>query len=98
MAVERVNGTSWLRKKGIEQAQALAENAAYRLKREIGTTELLLLFVDSLIGAGIFVLPGVAAAKYAGPAVSLSYLLGGNRLHLCGPLLRRIRFYGSLCR
>ncbi|RDV82068.1 hypothetical protein [Ammonifex thiophilus] len=76
MDIAQLNGIL-LRRKRIEQVKALAEDQAYRLKREIGTLELLFLFVGSLIGAGIFVLPGVAAAKYAGPAVSLSYLLGG---------------------
>jgi APA family basic amino acid/polyamine antiporter len=36
-----------------------------------------LLGVGCIVGAGIYVLPGVAAANYAGPAVVLSFLLAG---------------------
>jgi len=72
------NFNYFFRRKTLEQAQEITEAREYRsFNRAIGTWELLLLFVGSLIGAGIFVLPGVAAAKYAGSGVSLSYLLGG---------------------
>ena len=31
----------------------------------------------AIVGAGIFVLTGTAAARYAGPAIMLSFVLGG---------------------
>jgi L-asparagine transporter-like permease len=33
--------------------------------------------IGCIIGAGIFVLTGEAAANYAGPAISLSFILSG---------------------
>jgi APA family basic amino acid/polyamine antiporter len=36
-----------------------------------------MLGIGAIIGAGIFVLTGEAAAKYAGPAIALSFILGG---------------------
>lgn len=47
------------------------------LKAGLGLRELTLVGVGNSIGAGIFVLTGVAAANYAGPAISISYLLAG---------------------
>ncbi|WP_161955148.1 amino acid permease [Moorella sp. Hama-1] len=47
------------------------------LKRSIGTPELIALGVGAIIGSGIFVLTGVAAANYAGPALVFSFLLSG---------------------
>jgi len=41
----------------------------------LGPVQLVLLGVGCIIGAGIFVITGSAAADYAGPAVSLSFLL-----------------------
>ncbi|MGH7908187.1 MAG: amino acid permease, partial [Candidatus Binataceae bacterium] len=38
---------------------------------------LTLLGIGAIVGAGIFVLTGVAAAKYAGPAVVLSFVVSG---------------------
>ncbi|GAV22903.1 amino acid permease [Carboxydothermus pertinax] len=65
------------RKKTIEQAKELAEEEKYRLNRALGPWELLLLVLGATIGAGIFVLPGVTAAKHAGPGVIVSFLIGG---------------------
>ncbi len=45
------------------------------LKKTMGAFDLVLFGVGCAIGTGIFVLTGVAAAKYAGPAISLSYVL-----------------------
>jgi len=50
---------------------------ASALKRCLHATDLILLGVGAIIGAGVFVLTGVAAATKAGPAVVISYLLSG---------------------
>lgn len=47
------------------------------LKRALTLRDLLALGVGSIIGAGIFVLTGVAARDRAGPAVILSFLFAG---------------------
>jgi APA family basic amino acid/polyamine antiporter len=47
------------------------------LKRVLGPVDLTLLGIGAIIGAGIFVLTGVAAATQAGPAIVLSYVLAG---------------------
>ena len=49
----------------------------HQLHRALGAWHLTLLGVGGVIGAGIFVLTGVAAAKYAGPAIALSFILSG---------------------
>ena len=47
------------------------------LKRTLTGTQLILLGIGAVIGAGIFVLTGQAAAEYAGPAVMLSFIFAG---------------------
>jgi APA family basic amino acid/polyamine antiporter len=47
------------------------------LKRSLGPLNLITLGIGAIIGAGIFVLTGQAAAKHAGPAVCLSFVLAG---------------------
>ena len=49
------------------------------LKRTLGVLQLTALGVGAVIGAGIFVLSGVAAAHYAGPGIVLSFVLSGMR-------------------
>jgi APA family basic amino acid/polyamine antiporter len=46
-------------------------------KRALTAFDLTMLGIGAIIGAGIFVLTGEAAAKYAGPAIALSFVLGG---------------------
>src|ERR1700750_3255706 len=46
------------------------------LKKNLGPFDLILLGLGGIIGTGIFVLTGLAAAKYAGPSITLSFLLG----------------------
>jgi len=48
------------------------------LKRVLGVTNLVALGIGAIIGAGIFVLTGSAAAQYAGPAIILSFILAGG--------------------
>jgi basic amino acid/polyamine antiporter, APA family len=47
------------------------------LKRALGPGHLLLLGIGCILGAGIYVLPGTAAAEFAGPAVMLSFVISG---------------------
>jgi len=58
----------------------LLEDAAFHeggLKRALGALDLTALGIGAIIGAGIFVLTGVAAARLAGPAVTLSFVVSG---------------------
>jgi APA family basic amino acid/polyamine antiporter len=66
----RIKPMSWLTKEAGEQGE-------HTLKRSLGALNLITLGIGAVIGAGIFVLTGQAAAKYAGPAVSLSFVLAG---------------------
>ncbi len=67
-----------LTKKPIDVLLAQAhEEGAHSLKRGLGAFNLTILGIGSVIGAGIFVLTGQAAAQHAGPAIVLSYVLGG---------------------
>ena len=47
------------------------------LKKTLTARDLTILGVGAIIGAGIFVLTGIAAAKYAGPAIVISFVLAG---------------------
>jgi APA family basic amino acid/polyamine antiporter len=53
------------------------EQGEHTLKRSLGALNLITLGIGAVIGAGIFVLTGQAAALYAGPAVALSFVLAG---------------------
>jgi APA family basic amino acid/polyamine antiporter len=52
------------------------EGQGQPLKRTLSALNLVALGIGGIIGAGIFVLTGHAAAAYAGPAVVLSFMLG----------------------
>jgi basic amino acid/polyamine antiporter, APA family len=58
----------------MEEAQ---ESGEHSLKRALGPVNLITLGIGAIIGAGIFVLTGAAAAQYAGPAIVLSFVLAG---------------------
>jgi APA family basic amino acid/polyamine antiporter len=53
------------------------ETGGHTLKRTLGPVSLISLGIGAIIGAGIFVLTGAAAAQYAGPAIVLSFVLAG---------------------
>ena len=57
--------------------QEAGEEGEHSLKRALGVVNLVTLGIGAIIGAGIFVLTGSAAAQYAGPAIILSFLLAG---------------------
>jgi basic amino acid/polyamine antiporter, APA family len=50
----------------------------------LGPTHLLLLGVGAIIGAGIYVMTGSAAAHFAGPAVLISFLIAGTACAFAG--------------
>ncbi|MGB6720894.1 MAG: amino acid permease [Terracidiphilus sp.] len=49
----------------------------HTLKRALGPINLVTLGIGAIIGAGIFVLTGTAAAQFAGPAIVISYIIAG---------------------
>ena len=69
--------------------QALTAHDGVPLKRTLSAMSLMALGIGDIIGAGIFVLTGHAAAANAGPAISLSFVLGGIACALRGAVLRR---------
>lgn len=54
------------------------------LRRALGALHLTTLGIGAIVGAGIFVITGWAAARYAGPAVPLSFALAGIACALAG--------------
>jgi basic amino acid/polyamine antiporter, APA family len=64
------------RKKPINQLLAEAAGDA-GLKRALNARNLITLGIGAIIGTGIFVLTGTAAANHAGPAIILSFILSG---------------------
>src|SRR5947207_2076384 len=58
---------------------AMYENdiKASGLKKILGKWSLTSLGVGCIIGAGIFVMTGLAAREYAGPALAISFIIAG---------------------
>ena len=71
-----------LLRKTVEQVQHETETS--ELKRTLGPWGLVFLGIGCIIGAGIFVRTGNAAALHAGPAVLLSFLVAGIVCGLAG--------------
>ncbi|HST77750.1 MAG TPA: amino acid permease, partial [Verrucomicrobiae bacterium] len=64
--------------KSLDSIRAEASEAGeHTLKRALGPLNLVSLGIGAIIGAGIFVLTGQAAADNAGPAIVLSFVLAG---------------------
>jgi APA family basic amino acid/polyamine antiporter len=59
----------------IEQPLSVTEE--HTLKRTLGPVSLIMIGIGSIIGAGIFVIAGTAAAEHAGPAVLISFVIAG---------------------
>ena len=71
-----------LLRKTVEQVQR--ETQTSQLKRTLGPWNLVFLGIGCIIGAGIFVRTGNAAALHAGPAVLISFLIAGFVCALAG--------------
>jgi len=74
---------SLFRRKDVAALQAELETD-HSLKRTLGAGGLVMLGIGAIIGAGIFVLTGQAAAAYAGPAIVYSFLLAGTACAFAG--------------
>lgn len=64
-------------RKPLEVIKAEAGDEGSGFSRTLTGLNLLLLGIGGVIGAGIFVLTGQAAAQYAGPAIVISFILSG---------------------
>ncbi len=83
MLIPRSLASSLFARKSVELLHA--ELAAHdRLHRVLGPVALTALGVGAIIGAGIFVLTGLAAHDYAGPSLMLSFVLSGIGCALAG--------------
>ena len=71
-----------LMRKSVAQVQRESETST--LKRTLGPWNLVFLGIGCIIGAGIFVRTGNAAALHAGPAVLISFLVAGIVCALAG--------------
>jgi APA family basic amino acid/polyamine antiporter len=69
-------------KKSIDQIQR--ESVSHHLKRTLGPMNLVFLGIGCIIGAGIYVMTGNAAANYAGPSVMLSFIIAGTACGFAG--------------
>lgn len=63
--------------KSIDKLIQESESGEHGLKRTLTASNLTLLGIGAIIGAGIFVLTGTAAANAAGPAIVISFLIAG---------------------
>lgn len=66
---------SLFRTKSIEQSIADAAEPGHQLKRSLSAWDLMILGVAVAVGAGIFSVGARAAGSFAGPAVTVSFLL-----------------------
>jgi len=64
-----------LRTKPLAVMLAETAEAGHRLRKTLGAWDLVALGIGCIIGVGIFVLPGVQAAKHAGPGIILSFAI-----------------------
>ncbi|MDD4990665.1 MAG: amino acid permease [Paludibacter sp.] len=71
-------------RKTLAELEIEADSNHNSLKRHLTATNLTLLGVGCVIGAGIFVLTGTAAALHAGPAVALSFIISAFGCLLAG--------------
>ena len=63
--------------KSIEQLVGDVEHGGKSLRRSLTAWDLTLLGIGAIIGTGIFVLTGTAAANQAGPGITLAYVAAG---------------------
>lgn len=70
-------------RKTVEDALEATERPGSRLRKDLGRGDIVILGIGVMVGAGIFVLTGQAAATEAGPGVMLSFVLAAVVCALC---------------
>jgi APA family basic amino acid/polyamine antiporter len=66
---------SLMRTKSVEQSIRDTDHPEHRLKKNLGSLDLMVFGVGVTIGGGLFVLTGSAAKQFAGPAISVSFVV-----------------------
>ena len=69
--------TSYMARKSVADIVGSADAEGHSLSKALGATSITAMGIGAIIGAGIFVLTGTAAAQFAGPSIILSFVLGG---------------------
>jgi APA family basic amino acid/polyamine antiporter len=77
-------GSRLLRTKSLTQLMNESTDSKTGLKRTLTATNLTTLGIGAIIGAGIFVLTGQAAAQYAGPAIVIAFIISGMACAFAG--------------
>ena len=79
-----MNKRSIFYRKPTYELTEIAEEGPHALKRALGAMDLTLLGIGAIIGAGIFVITGQAAAQYAGPGIIISFLISATACFFAG--------------
>ncbi|MDP8950065.1 MAG: amino acid permease [Actinomycetota bacterium] len=64
-----------MRTKSVEQSIRDTDEPGFQLRKALGPLDLTIFGIGVMVGTGIFVLTGVAAATNAGPAIALSFVV-----------------------
>ena len=64
-------------RKSISEIVDSADSDGHQMSKSLGLSSITAMGIGAIIGAGIFVLTGTAAAQFAGPAIMLSFIVGG---------------------
>ena len=66
-----------MRTKSVERSIRETDEPEHKLKKSLGTLDLIVFGVGVIIGAGIFVITGTVAATNSGPAITISFVIAG---------------------
>ncbi|MET1059040.1 MAG: amino acid permease [Nocardioides sp.] len=66
-----------MRTKSVERSIRETDEPEHKLKKSLGTLDLIVFGVGVIIGAGIFVITGTVAATNSGPAITISFAIAG---------------------
>jgi basic amino acid/polyamine antiporter, APA family len=69
--------TGLMTRKSFDAIMRTGDTEGHQMVKTLGPVSITSMGIGAIIGAGIFVLTGTAAAKFAGPAIMLSFVLGG---------------------